>query len=124
MSGDAAISPPSTSAVLAECRRIDPDIPRLVSVDPEWAARQGGLARFLDGVTGLVDIVAVHRRLLTQHWDACVRAVGAERLCVWTVNQPDEISGWFDRGVGHLTTDRPDLALAARAARAVTDQRG
>ncbi len=36
------------------------------------------------------------------------------RLCVWTVNDEDQMRAWFDRGVGYLTTDRPDLALRAR----------
>ena len=37
-----------------------------------------------------------------------------ERLCAWTVNDAETMRAWLDRGVGHLTTDAPDVALALR----------
>jgi glycerophosphoryl diester phosphodiesterase len=99
---------------LEECRRLAPDIPRLISVDATYADRQGGLAPFLALVDDLVDIVAIHHRLLDAQWDETIATIAADRLCVWTINDEERIRDWLDRGVGHLTSDRPDLALAVR----------
>lgn len=103
------------TAVLAECRRVAPEIARLVSVNADWAARRGGLAGFLDAVEGLVGIVAVEQNLLEREWKTATARLGRERLCVWTVNDEAALARWFASDVGHLTTDRPDLALAAQA---------
>jgi glycerophosphoryl diester phosphodiesterase len=100
--------------VLESCRRLAPDVPRLVSVDATWADRQEGLARFLERVDDLADIVAIHKSLLREQWEVVTGRIPAERLCVWTVNDPDQIRAWFDRDIGHLTSDRPDLALEIR----------
>ena len=102
-------------SVLEECRRIAPDIARLVSVNAAWAGRQGGLAAFLDHVDGLVGIVAIHHELMAEEWPLITSKIPADRLCVWTLNDAPMIRPWLERGVGHLTTDRPDLALALRA---------
>lgn len=104
------------TAVLAECRRVAPEIPRLVSVNADWAARRGGFAAFLDRVEELVDIVAVEQTLLEREWTTATARLGRERLCVWTVNDAATLARWLASGVGHLTTDRPDLALRAQAA--------
>ena len=100
--------------VLESCRRVAPDVPRLISVDEAWAERLGGLDRFLDRVDGLVEVVAVHQSLLARHWDAIKARIPVPRLCVWTVNDEDRMRAWFDRGIGYLTSDRPDLALRVR----------
>lgn len=100
--------------VLEECRRLVPEVARLVSVDAGWAERQGGMSGFLDRVSELVDIVAVHQRLLTEHWDLVTDRVPLSALCVWTINEAEDIRRWLDRGIGHLTSDRPDLALSIR----------
>jgi glycerophosphoryl diester phosphodiesterase len=105
------------NTMLEECRRLAPDIPRLISVDAAHADRQGGLEAFLGRVNDLVDIVAIHHRLLDAQWDMAVATTAADRLCVWTVNDEVRIREWLDRGVGHLTSDRPDIALAVRNAR-------
>lgn len=102
-------------SVLEECRRIAPDVARLVSVNVAWANRQGGIQAFLARIAGLADIVAVHHELLEAGWDEIAAAIPAERLCVWTLNDRGLIRAWLDRGIGHLTTDRPDLALSLRA---------
>ena len=52
-------------SVLEECRCVAPQIARLVSVNGEWAAKQGGLESFLQSVEGLVDIVAIHHELMS-----------------------------------------------------------
>jgi glycerophosphoryl diester phosphodiesterase len=100
--------------VLESCRRAAPDVPRLVSVDQTWADRLGGLEQFLDRVDGLIDVVAIHQPLFARRWDVLTGQIPAPRLCVWTVDDENHMRAWFDRGVGHLTTDRPDLALRAR----------
>lgn len=100
--------------VLETCRRVAPGVPRLVSVDETWADRLGGLDQFLDRVDVLGDVVAVRQSLLSRHWDVITGRIPAPRVCVWTVNDEDQMRAWFDRGVGHLTTDRPDLALRVR----------
>jgi glycerophosphoryl diester phosphodiesterase len=89
--------------VLEHCRRLAPDVPRLVSVDGAWLDRQGGVDRFLDRIEELAGIVAVHQAVLDEHWVPI-----ADRLSL------DRIRRWLERGVGHLTTDRPDLALRVR----------
>jgi glycerophosphoryl diester phosphodiesterase len=105
--------------VLDSCRHVAPDVPRLVSVDATRADRQGGLERFLDRVDVLADVVAIHQPLMHGQWKVITSRIPAHRLCVWTVNEEDHIRAWFDRGVGHLTTDRPDLALSLRSGRQV-----
>lgn len=104
-------------SVLEHCRDLAPDIPRLVSVDSTHANRQGGLQTFLARVDDLVDIVAIHHGLMDAQWDTISATIAADRLCVWTINEQARINEWLDRGVGHLTSDRPDIALALRNAR-------
>jgi glycerophosphoryl diester phosphodiesterase len=103
-------------SVLEECRRVAPHIARLVSVNAEWAAKQGGLEVFLGNVDGLVDIVAIHHELMEAEWALITEKMPLERLCVWTLNDEALIRPWLERGIGHLTSDSPDLALRLRAA--------
>jgi glycerophosphoryl diester phosphodiesterase len=104
-------------AVLSECWRRVPDLSRLVSVDTARAERAGGLPRLVAQAAELVELVAVEHRLLAEQWDVIRSLLSLDRLCVWTVNDPGEISSWLGRDIGQLTTDRPDLALAVRAGR-------
>jgi glycerophosphoryl diester phosphodiesterase len=101
-------------SVLEECRRAAPSVARLVSVNAEWAAKQGGLERFLGNVDGLADIVAVHHELMAAEWALITDKLPLERLCVWTLNDEALIRPWLERGIGHLTSDSPDLALQLR----------
>jgi glycerophosphoryl diester phosphodiesterase len=102
------------TTVLEACRQLAPNVPRLVSVNADWAHRQGGLSRFLDDVADFVDIVAVEHQLLAGEWELVTSRVPAERLCVWTVNDAETVAAFLARGVGHLTSDSPDIALAVR----------
>jgi glycerophosphoryl diester phosphodiesterase len=104
------------TSVLTDCRRHAPHVARLVSVNAEWARRQGGLGPFLAAVDDLVEIVATHHELMEAEWELICRTVPRERLCVWTLNEEAEIRYWLERGIGHLTSDRPDLALRLRDA--------
>lgn len=105
-------------SILEGCRAAAPDVARLVSVNKDWAERQGGLAAFLDTVDGLVDIVAIHHELMEAEWALITARLPLERLCVWTLNDEALIAHWLERGIGHLTSDSPDLALTLREARA------
>lgn len=107
-----------STEVLEECRRLAPELPRLVSVNADWAARQGGMQQFLAKVRKLVDIVAVEHTLLAAEWTNITAEMPRERLCAWTVNDPELIADFLRHGVGFLTSDRPDLALAQQAAMA------
>jgi len=104
------------TSVLMDCHRHAPHVARLVSVNADWAARQGGLAAFLGAVDDLVEVVAVHHELMAVEWELIRSTMPLERLCVWTVNEEAEIRYWLNRGIGHLTSDRPDLALRLRDA--------
>jgi len=104
------------TSVLEDCRRYVPHVPRLVSVNAAWAEKQGGLAAFLDQVEPLVETVAIHHELMEAEWARVRERLPLERLCVWTLNEEALIRRWLQRGIGHLTSDRPDLALTLRAA--------
>ncbi|NTF33973.1 glycerophosphodiester phosphodiesterase family protein [Rhizobium skierniewicense] len=98
-------------SVLEECRRAAPQVARLVSVNAEWARKQGGLERFLHSVEGLADIVAIHHDLMSAEWTLITQHLPLARLGVWTLNDEALIRPWLERGIGHLTSDSPDLAL-------------
>jgi glycerophosphoryl diester phosphodiesterase len=101
-------------SVLEECRRVAPDIARLVSVNADWAERQGGLEAFLARVDDLAEIVAIHHELMATEWALISKRLSLDRLCVWTLNEEALIRRWLERGIGHLTSDTPDLALYLR----------
>ncbi|GAB1584124.1 glycerophosphodiester phosphodiesterase family protein [Phyllobacterium phragmitis] len=103
--------------ILEECRRQASGIARLISVNRDWADRQGGLHAFLTRVRDLVEIVAIHHELMDAEWASITASLPLSRLCVWTLNDAALIEKWLARGIGHLTTDRPDLALQLRAKR-------
>lgn len=100
---------------LRDCAAVAPSIARLVSADADWVARQGGLETFLATMGRLVDIVALRHDYLDAEWDAITALWPNERLCAWTVNDEERIRHFLDLGVGHLTSDRPDLALRLRS---------
>lgn len=101
-------------SVLEDCRLHAPEIARLVSVNAAWAENQGGLESFLGRVGDLVEIVAIHHELMEAEWALITKTLPLERLCVWTLNDETPIRTWLERGIGHLTSDRPDLALSLR----------
>ncbi|WP_136635318.1 glycerophosphodiester phosphodiesterase family protein [Pseudooceanicola onchidii] len=101
--------------VLRACRDAAPEVPRLVSADVGWIDRRGGLDGFIAEVIDLVDIVALRHDYLAGAFDAVTARWPLDRLCVWTVNDPEAIRHWLGTGIGHLTTDRPDLAIGMRA---------
>ena len=101
--------------VLAELRRVRPKGRLLASVDRRSATAAGGPEAQLDrfGEIG-VDLVAVEKSFLAEHEALYQRRLGAERLGAWVVNEPADIARWIGAPVRYITTDRPDLVLAAR----------
>lgn len=87
----------------------------LASLDHRSAEMMGGITRALARYAALPGcVVAVHKTLLATAWDPCMNALGPQRLGVWVVNEPDELAHWMPMPLRQVTTDRPDLALAAR----------
>lgn len=102
-------------SILKACREHSPDIPLLVSADALWVDKCGGVDAFFAEAADLADIVALRHDYFAEVFDQVTRLWPKERLCAWTINDPDLMRDWLARGIGHLTTDRPDLALTLRA---------
>ena len=87
----------------------------LASLDLRSAEMLGGIERALAHYAALPRcIVAVHKDLLGRSWSRCLEVLGRERLGVWVLNEPAELAHWMALPLRQITTDRPDLALAAR----------
>jgi glycerophosphoryl diester phosphodiesterase len=87
----------------------------LASLDHRSAEMLGGIGAALARYAGIPGcLVAVQKALLEATWDQCMKALGSARLGVWVINEPAEIAHWMKMPVRQITTDRPDLALAAR----------
>ncbi|SIT02889.1 glycerophosphodiester phosphodiesterase family protein [Paracoccus saliphilus] len=97
--------------ILRECKAEAPGIARLVSADPVWLSQHGGLPAFVGKAAPLVEIIALRHDLLAEKFEDTLTLWPLERLCVWTVNNPEDMRAWLSRRIGYLTTDRPDLAL-------------
>lgn len=101
--------------VLEQVRACWPGSRVLASLDHRSAEMLGGIGRALARYAALPGcVVAVEKKLLAATWAQCLAALGTERLGAWVVNEPDEIAHWLAMPVRQITTDRPDLALAAR----------
>lgn len=86
----------------------------LASLDHRSAEMLGGIERALDRYAALAGcVVAVEKKLLAVTWERCLAALGSARLGTWVVNEPGEIAHWLSMPIRQITTDRPDLALAA-----------
>jgi glycerophosphoryl diester phosphodiesterase len=101
--------------ILEDCSRTAPEIKRLVSVNSEWAEKAGGLEAFFDRARPLVDVIAVHHELMEVEWARIIELHPKEKLCVWTVNDEEQMCYWLAKELGYLTTDSPDLALSLQA---------
>ncbi|MDB6453048.1 glycerophosphodiester phosphodiesterase family protein [Falsirhodobacter sp. 20TX0035] len=102
-------------AVVEEVRDLAPDFRRLISVNREWADRQGGIATFLRHVDGLVDVVGVHHELFEAELDTIRSLRPMEVMSVWTINDPDTIRRWIARDPGFLVSDDPVLVRTLMA---------
>lgn len=102
-------------SVLKSCREHSPEIPLLVSADRFWVEKRGGIEAFFAEIADLAEIVALQHEYFAEVFDQATGLWPKDRLCAWTINDPDLMRAWLARGVGHLTSDRPDLALDLRA---------
>lgn len=103
-----------TRQALEEVRQLAPDFRRLASMAPFSAVVLGGLEpaiRYLDEVA---DLIAIEKALMQAAWERITAIIPPERLCVWTVNSEPELAYWLATDIGHLTSDRPDLAIEIR----------
>ncbi len=104
-------------AVLRRLRALRPGADLLASLNARSAGRLGGVAAALDLFAALgVAHVAVEQVLMAEEMDLFATRLPPAMLGVWTVNEPAAIARWLGAPVGLMTTDRPDLALAARRA--------
>lgn len=97
-------------ATVREIRDIAPEFRRMISVDRHWAGRQDGIAAFLGAVEGLVDIVGIHHDLFDAEFDLIRSLRPLAATSVWTVNTPELIRRWIERGPGFIVSDNPVLA--------------
>jgi glycerophosphoryl diester phosphodiesterase len=105
--------------ILETVRRIDPQQRVLASLDRRSAELLGGIERALDRFMAIEGcLVAVEKSLLAATFDLCRQRLGGDRLGAWVPNEPEEIRHWLGQPIRAITTDRPDLALAARRAAA------
>ena len=101
--------------VLEQAGRLWPEGRMLASLDHRSAEMLGGIERALARYAAMPGcIVAVEKNLLAASWDRCLNVLGSERMGAWVVNEPGELARWMAMPLRQITTDRPDLALAAR----------
>ena len=112
--GRRAVLTSFSPAVLSELRRLAPGLRTLGSMNRDFAERQGGVEALLRRFEELgVELIAVEKSLLAERLPFFLERVGAARLVAWVVNEPADIDRWLAAPIGTITTDRPDLALAA-----------
>lgn len=96
-------------SVVEDIRRTAPHMRRLISVNAEWADRQGGIVAFLRRVDDLVDVVGIHHALFEAEFDTIAALRRLKHCSVWTVNEPDLIQRWLARAPGFVVSDDPVL---------------
>jgi glycerophosphoryl diester phosphodiesterase len=102
--------------VLETVRRLSPRQNVLCSLDRRSAELMGGLEGALARFGRIEDCaVAVEKGLLADSLDLCRGMLGTERLGAWVPNEPEDVAFWLSQPIRRITTDRPDIALAARA---------
>jgi len=102
--------------ILETVRRIEPALRVMAPVFRPTAQMVGGLERMLDRLDAIPGcLVSVERTVLLHARQYCIDRIGPGRLCVGVTNDPDELDFWMTQCVYQVNSDRPDLALAARA---------
>ena len=95
--------------ILRRIRDVAPEFRRLISVNRDWADKQGGLESFLHAVRDLVDVIGIHHELFESELEL-IDGLGLRECCsVWTINEPDLIRHWIARAPGYLVSDNPVL---------------
>jgi glycerophosphoryl diester phosphodiesterase len=102
--------------VLETVRALDSSIPVLASFDRRSAEMLGGLERAMDRLEAIPDLyVAVEKSLLVHTVRQFLDTFGADRIGAWVPNEEADLAYWMRQPIRQVTTDRPDLALRARA---------
>jgi len=102
--------------VLETIRVLDSTIPVLASIDRRSSEMLGGLDRAIDRLKVIPGIyVAVEKTLLIHTLQQFSGVFGAERIGAWVPNDEADLRHWLDQPIRQITTDRPDIALRARA---------
>ncbi|MFC7704507.1 glycerophosphodiester phosphodiesterase family protein [Plastorhodobacter daqingensis] len=96
-------------SVVGEIRDRAPALRRLISVNADWAAQQGGIAALLTTVADLVDIVGIHHALYEAEFETISALRPADACSVWTLNDPDLIRRWITRNPAFVVSDDPVL---------------
>ena len=100
-------------AELESVRALAPQLRTLLSLNHKSAepdAPQAALQR----AEQAADLVAIQMAYLDEHWELASRLMPLDRLGAWVPNSEAELGCWLNRGLRQVTTDRPDLAPAAR----------
>lgn len=93
-----------------------PEIRVLASLDRRSVELLGGLLPAVDRFASIPGaVLAIEKSLLDPMMRECVDKVGATRIAAWVPNDIEDLTYWLRQPVGHVATDRPDLALQARA---------
>lgn len=95
--------------VVLEITKKAPEFKRLISVNHDWAARQGGIEALLTRVEGLVDIVGIHHALFEEKLAEITALRPLSACSVWTLNEPDLMRRWIARKPAFLVSDDPVL---------------
>jgi glycerophosphoryl diester phosphodiesterase len=102
--------------VIESVRALDPSIPVLASLDRRSAEMLGGLERTMDRLKAIPGLyVAVEKSLLVHTMERFVDRFGGDRIGAWVPNEEADLAYWLHQPIRQITTDRPDLALRARA---------
>lgn len=104
--------------VVREIRAKAPEMRRLLSVNADWAARQGGIEAVLQAAEGLVDILGLHHALFETELETIRRFRPLAACSVWTINDPALMARWIEIGPGFLVSDDPVLLKAMLQERA------
>jgi glycerophosphoryl diester phosphodiesterase len=104
--------------VVETAHRLWPQARLEVPVDRRSAEILGGVGPTLDrfaGATGC--LFSVERTMLAPTLPIWLERAGRDRLGVWVPNEIADLRHWVAQPIYCITTDRPDLALQARAER-------
>lgn len=113
--GDRSFLTSFNSDVLKTIGEVAPHIRRLSSLNHK-SIEARGLARSVEIMLQVSDVLAIEKTLLIDEWDLLSALVPPQKLGVWVPNELEDLSFWLKRPLRQITTDRPDLAVKAREA--------
>jgi glycerophosphoryl diester phosphodiesterase len=103
---------------VARVRELAPETTRCGFVGSKAAQKAGGLVPAIGIMADAgADYIGLQHTIADADALKAVRSLGLS-LGVWTVNDRADLDRWVRQPVDFVTTDRPDLALAAREGRA------